>query len=122
MEVTTKHSYEIDYKYIWQCVECETEYKRHSKSIDITKHRCGRCKAKLLQIKPAPRVSKTSDYQVFVKEHFQRLRKEHVGESHGFIMKLVGELYRKSKAKSSIATEKSVEDLVNVLDAVTLDG
>ncbi|KAK7909163.1 SprT-like family-domain-containing protein [Apiospora marii] len=55
--VTTKHNYEIEYKYIWRCVECLTEVQRHSKSVDPAKHRCGRCKGVLQQVKPVPRGS-----------------------------------------------------------------
>lgn len=55
VEVTTKHSYKIDYKYVWLCVDCGQEYGRHSKSIDPTKSRCGLCKGMLQQIKPKPR-------------------------------------------------------------------
>ncbi|RDW94032.1 uncharacterized protein DSM5745_01354 [Aspergillus mulundensis] len=55
IEVTTKHSYKIDYKYVWTCVDCCQNYGRHSKSIDPGKHRCGKCKGLLQQIKPKPR-------------------------------------------------------------------
>ncbi|KAK0764578.1 hypothetical protein N5P37_002044 [Trichoderma harzianum] len=41
IKVTTKHSYEIDFKYVWTCTACGCEYKRHSKSIDPKRHRCG---------------------------------------------------------------------------------
>jgi predicted SprT family Zn-dependent metalloprotease len=124
VKVTTKHSYEIDYKYVWQCVECSTEYKRHSKSIDPEKHRCGRCKSKLAQIKPAVRATKTSDYQVFVKENFKKLKKQHVNESHAFIMKLIGELYREQKSashSSSAASQAIVGELANQLNVICLD-
>jgi predicted SprT family Zn-dependent metalloprotease/flagellar biosynthesis chaperone FliJ len=53
--VTTKHSWDIEYKYIWECVDCFLQFKRHSKSIDPAKQRCGRCKGRLNQIKPKPR-------------------------------------------------------------------
>ncbi|KAL5336084.1 SprT-like family-domain-containing protein [Aspergillus crustosus] len=55
IEVTTKHSYKIDYKYVWTCVDCCQNYGRHSKSIDPSKHRCGKCRGLLQQIKPKPR-------------------------------------------------------------------
>ncbi|KAL4944811.1 SprT-like family-domain-containing protein [Aspergillus oleicola] len=55
VEVTTKHNYKIDYKYVWTCVDCCQNYGRHSKSIDPSKHRCGKCKGLLQQIKPKPR-------------------------------------------------------------------
>ncbi|EAS36394.3 HMG box-containing protein [Coccidioides immitis RS] len=55
VEITTKHTYAINYKYIWCCVECAHEYGRHSRSIDPEKSRCGKCKGKLVQIQPKPR-------------------------------------------------------------------
>ncbi|KAK3949675.1 SprT-like family-domain-containing protein [Pseudoneurospora amorphoporcata] len=66
VEVTTRHGYEIEFRYVWVCdgpvsgVEgkdkgCGTEYKRHSKSVDPSRHRCGVCKGVLRQVKPAPR-------------------------------------------------------------------
>ncbi|ETN37860.1 uncharacterized protein HMPREF1541_07483 [Cyphellophora europaea CBS 101466] len=74
-KVTTKHSYEIEWKYLWACVGrdqnsamnflnvqatkgCGAEYGRHSKSIDTERMRCGRCKGKLVQVRPVPRVAK----------------------------------------------------------------
>ena len=55
IEVTTKHRYKIDYKYVWSCVDCGQTCGRHSKSIDTTRFRCGVCKGILKQIKPTPR-------------------------------------------------------------------
>lgn len=57
IEVTTKHSYVIDFKYIWKCVDCGVEYGRHSKSIKPETVRCGPCGGRLEQIKPPPRKS-----------------------------------------------------------------
>jgi predicted SprT family Zn-dependent metalloprotease len=73
-KVTTKHSYEIEWKYLWCCVGreqsdamkflnveggkgCGAEYGRHSKSIDTERMRCGRCKGKLVQVRPTPRAT-----------------------------------------------------------------
>lgn len=55
IQVTTKHSYVISYKYLWCCEGCGLEYGRHSKSIDPVKVRCGRCKGSLRQVRPKPR-------------------------------------------------------------------
>lgn len=72
VEVTTKHSYVINHKYLWACAGsvpsaaraflaieddpgCGAEYGRHSKSIDPEKHRCGKCKGLLVQVRPKPR-------------------------------------------------------------------
>lgn len=74
-KVTTKHSYEIEWKYLWVCAgreqsaamtflnvratdgSCGAEYGRHSKSIDTERMRCGRCKGKLVQVRPVPRAA-----------------------------------------------------------------
>lgn len=73
VEVTTKHTYEISYRYAWVCggggrglgvgreeeaegsAGCGMEYQRHSKSIDPQRHTCGVCKGRLVQIRPMPR-------------------------------------------------------------------
>ncbi|KAJ5125381.1 BolA protein [Penicillium atrosanguineum] len=57
INVTTKHSYQIDWKYVWVCTGCAVTYGRHSKSIDTERQRCGSCKHRLEQIKPKPRMS-----------------------------------------------------------------
>ncbi|KAE8147530.1 SprT-like family-domain-containing protein [Aspergillus avenaceus] len=74
VEVTTKHSYKIDYKYVWSCVDCGQTYGRHSKSIDPTKSRCGKCKGLLQQIKPKPRsVSPRKKQDTETVEHVTRV-------------------------------------------------
>jgi len=77
VEVTTKHSYAINHKYLWVCAGreqtksmeflnieedegCGAEYGRHSKSIDTAKHRCGKCRGKLVQVRPKPRAAPAS--------------------------------------------------------------
>ncbi|KEF62279.1 uncharacterized protein A1O9_00251 [Exophiala aquamarina CBS 119918] len=72
VEVTTKHNYAINHKYLWVCAGreqtktmeflnidedegCGAEYGRHSRSIDTAKHRCGKCKGRLVQVRPKPR-------------------------------------------------------------------
>ncbi|KAI5854479.1 SprT-like family-domain-containing protein [Durotheca rogersii] len=55
IEVTTRHSYEIEYKYVWRCAGCAAEVKRHSKSVNPERQRCGACRGYLHQIKPTPR-------------------------------------------------------------------
>jgi predicted SprT family Zn-dependent metalloprotease len=74
IEVTTKHSYEIAYKYAWGCVGaggagdgafgakgCGMEYQRHSRSIDPKRHTCGNCKGRLVQVRPVPRPGTLND-------------------------------------------------------------
>ncbi|KAF2000422.1 hypothetical protein P154DRAFT_620235 [Amniculicola lignicola CBS 123094] len=109
VEVTTKHSYQIDFKFVWECVGCGYEYKRHSKSVDPVKHTCGRCKTgRLVQTKPTPRSGgkdgkpkEKGEYQVFIKAHFGRVKTEmkERGEDTqmGKVMEAVAREYRERK-------------------------
>lgn len=116
--VTTKHNYEIEYKYIWRCVECLTEVQRHSKSVDPAKHRCGRCKGVLQQVKPVPRGSaaaakaggssaaaagekkekKVSAYQEFTGQQMKALKAENKGMTFGEMMSIVSSRWKAHQA------------------------
>ncbi|KAG8529233.1 uncharacterized protein KY384_005868 [Bacidia gigantensis] len=131
VQVNTKHSYEISYKYIWSCsnLECGTEYKRHSKSIDPAKHSCGACKGKLMQIRPVPRKGaaegKRSEYQDFVKREHERTKKANPGASFGEIMAILGREFRKRKmsgaeAMKVLPTKDAVDNMMNELKHLEL--
>lgn len=130
--VTTKHSYDISYKFCWECTGCGVEYQRHSRSIDPRKHSCGTCKAPLVQVRPVPRAvgGKGSEYQTFVKENFGRVKKEMRGVSHGAVMEVLGREYREGKgggvgatatAKGSEKKELDIESVMRELEVITLD-
>lgn len=116
IHVTTKHTYEIAYKYLWACTApgCGLEYKRHSKSIDPKKHSCGNCKAPLVQTQPVPRQGagegKRSGYQVFVKREQGRVRKENPEARFGEVMAILGREFRESKKQIPVS-----EDVVEKL-------
>ncbi|KAF2769112.1 hypothetical protein EJ03DRAFT_327702 [Teratosphaeria nubilosa] len=139
VEVTTKHTYEIEYKYIWRCSneDCETEFKRHSKSIDPRRHTCGACRSKLEQIKPVPRKVKdgssagngsrgagaVTGYAAFVKKHFAAVKAALPAKtSHKEVMEAVARKYREEKAKSDAdqtgceKTKPSARALVDLSD------
>ncbi|KAH9826380.1 SprT-like protein [Teratosphaeria destructans] len=117
VEVTTKHTYEIEYKYIWRCSneDCGTEFKRHSRSIDPERHTCGACRSKLEQLKPVPRKGKdgssagngsrsaggVTGYAAFVKKHFAAVKAALPAKtSHKEVMEALARKYREEKAKS----------------------
>jgi predicted SprT family Zn-dependent metalloprotease len=107
VEVTTKHSYAIEFKYVWECVSCGYEFKRHSKSVDTARHSCGKCKGKLVQMKPVPRsgAAEKSEYQVFVKENFARVKREMEARGEetkvGKVMEGVAREWREAKGKKA---------------------
>jgi predicted SprT family Zn-dependent metalloprotease len=122
IQVSTKHSYEIDYKYVWECENCGVQFKRHSKSIHTERQRCGACKSRLVQIKPVPRAVKGNggkekglgDYQMFVKENMSRVREQNPGSPQKEIMSLVGKKYQEYKASkvNGVTTTIEMVDIV----------
>jgi predicted SprT family Zn-dependent metalloprotease len=80
VKVTTTHSYEIDYKYVWKCSNsaCSSTVKRHSKSFDISKYRCGKCKGNFVTAhsfgSSSRNKSQPSAYNTFVKEQAKVVR------------------------------------------------
>lgn len=126
IEVTTKHSYDIDFKYVWRCSDCMLEYKRHSKSIDPGRHRCGACTGTLQQTKPTPRAGgpgKASKYQTFVREQMKIVRADNPKVPQREIMRLIAEKWAASakkggkdgEAESSDAALRDVTDQLNAL-------
>jgi predicted SprT family Zn-dependent metalloprotease len=92
IEVTTTHNFQISFKYAWACTtsKCGCVIKRHSRSVDVKKHRCGRCHGKLVEIEIPPastastanveHVSRKrappSAYNLFIKENSTRVREQ----------------------------------------------
>lgn len=132
VEVTTKHSYKIDYKYIWECVSCGYEFKRHSKSVDTVRHSCGRCKGRLVQTKPTPRggavgkdgKKQSGEYQGFIKGNFARVKKEMEDRGEdtqmGKVMEAVAREYREMKAARTKDAEKKVDELEAAIESLRL--
>lgn len=91
IEVTTRHSYDIDFRYAWACAGCGAEYRRHSRSISADRHRCGACGGALRQTRPAPRARPAgeSGYQRFMREQMRAVRLENPGCPMKDVMRLV---------------------------------
>lgn len=83
VHITTKHSYAINFKYLWCCEGCGKEYGRHSRSIDPKKSRCGICKGILVQVRPKPRRTAAATKGAKSKERRDSLGVENVAVSMG---------------------------------------
>ncbi|KHJ31502.1 putative sprt family metallopeptidase [Erysiphe necator] len=119
VHVTTKHNYDIDYKYVWKCENCGVEVKRHSKSVDPIRHRCGTCMSKLVQIKPVPRSNfKTSEYQTFVRENMKTIRENYPGSPQKEIMSIIGKKYQEIKASRADKKDSPAQVGNSVVDSV----
>ena len=134
VKVTTKHSFEIEYKYIWQCSneDCGVEFKRHSKSIDPMRHTCGSCRSKLVQIKPVPRKTGGAGggigYAAYVKANFAIVKRSMAGASQKEVMEAVARKYRTEKeAKASLRLTNDlgkpaeVDDVVKALEVISIE-
>lgn len=101
VEVTTKHNYQIDFKYVWACVDCAQSFGRHSKSINPAAVRCGRCKGILQQVKPKPR-------------NCAGAKKQAAQTAAGLGMGM-------GMGMSISADRRTVDDVMQVFEGVTLD-
>jgi len=138
--VTTKHTYVIDFKYVWECVECFRKYNRHSKSIDPRRHRCGveGCRGELRQIKPVPRgqgkvasaaggsgdegiqgtkEKKPTEYQEFMKRQMKLVRLQHEGISQKEVMKIVGARWAEHKKQGKAGAGRAKPQVTEISSA-----
>uniref|UniRef100_UPI0037E840DC germ cell nuclear acidic protein n=1 Tax=Semicossyphus pulcher TaxID=241346 RepID=UPI0037E840DC len=99
--VTRCHSYDIKYKFQYQCTRCKNSIGRHSKSLDTQKFVCALCTGQLVLLTPSkPRAP--TPFANFVKENYGNVRQELVGQSHAEVMrKLSADFASKTKLSQS---------------------
>ena len=82
LKVSTCHNYKIAYKYIYRCInyrsgKCAWEMGRHSRSVDLLKQVCGRCRGHILeplvvnQHGVPEKAKKLTQYQIFSQKQFK---------------------------------------------------
>lgn len=106
LRVTTRHDYAIHWRYTYHCVNsaCAQTIGRQSKSIDIERHVCGRCGARLALVQPTnadgtPRaVRPTSGFSRFVQEQYAAYKQRMRGASHGAVMRILSAAYAEHRA------------------------
>ena len=106
LKVTRCHSYEIEYKYRWICTnpDCSWEIRRHSKSVDVEKHVCGRCRSRIVDCR-ANTPQKVSAYHAFQRREFLRLKTEGSTLSFGEKSKIVAELWARRKDGAAVSSQ-----------------
>ncbi|XP_056121157.1 germ cell nuclear acidic protein [Rhinichthys klamathensis goyatoka] len=99
--VTRCHSYDINYKYQYQCNRCENSIGRHSKSLDTTKFVCALCTGQLVLLTPSkPRAP--APFASFVKENYSSARQQLAGQGHAEVMrKLSADFASKTRLSQS---------------------
>ncbi|GHJ90433.1 hypothetical protein NliqN6_6835 [Naganishia liquefaciens] len=97
IEVTTKHSYEIVYKYEWACVTegCDAVYRRHSRSIDIETQACGKCRGRLRPLfKTRAGGAGSTPFQDFLKQNMKLAKAAMPKATHGEVMRALSERWK----------------------------
>ena len=111
IKVTTRHDYEIQFKYSWACMSssCESVVQRHSRSINVEKHACPLCRSNLVEIArngndTTKRRKRTpSAYNQFVRDNFSNVQQRLLQRNGGVavpladVIKECGQLWRESR-------------------------
>ncbi|XP_017328903.1 germ cell nuclear acidic protein isoform X2 [Ictalurus punctatus] len=99
--VTRCHSYDINYKYQYQCSRCKNTIGRHSKSLDTQRFVCALCTGQLVLLTPSSSRGPTP-FATFVKENYGAVRQELAGQGHAEVMrKLSADFASKTRLSQS---------------------
>ena len=122
LNVSTCHTYDIHYKYQWQCCNdwCGRIYGRHSNSINTQKQACGICSGKLgflgkFNADGTPcKTRAPSKFSLFVKENYNSAKLECGQQAdHAAVMKHLSEKWKENQKKpSSSASTNGVKSLI----------
>ncbi|XP_072451273.1 germ cell nuclear acidic protein [Chiloscyllium punctatum] len=90
--VTRCHTYEINYKYTYQCNKCKNTIGRHSKSLDTQRFVCALCTGPLVLLTKllkdgTPAKKDLAPFAKFVKENYSSVKKEFKGLQHADVMR-----------------------------------
>ncbi|XP_026135259.1 acidic repeat-containing protein [Carassius auratus] len=99
--VSRCHSYDINYKFNYQCNRCKNTIGRHSKSLDTSKFVCALCTGQLVLMTPSKPRAPTA-FASFVKDNYSSARRDLAGQSHAEVMrKLSADFASKTRLSQS---------------------
>ncbi|KDD74827.1 SprT-like family protein [Helicosporidium sp. ATCC 50920] len=120
MQVNTCHSYDIFFAHRWQCTfaDCLASYGRHSASIDVRRHACGKCRAPLQYLgrfqrdgTPAKARGPTP-FGLFVKQRFAMVKATMTpGSKHADVMRALSQEWALQGKPSASKDASLVESL-----------
>ena len=120
--VTRCHSYQIHCKYTYRCTGCGYSFGRHSKSLDVTRKVCGRCRGVFECVLTARRGEEggaatpatpraAAPFALFVKEHYSAVKgTAAAGTKHAELMRLLGQKFAETKISQAKAKATESED------------
>ncbi|KAM6124885.1 LOW QUALITY PROTEIN: germ cell nuclear acidic protein [Phoenicopterus ruber ruber] len=106
--VTRCHSYEINYKFVYECILCKATIGRHSKSLDTERFVCALCGGQLVLSQPirkdsTPARTHLTPFAKYVKENYGLTKREQHGLSHAEVMwKLSADFALKIRLQDSL--------------------
>ncbi|XP_069667366.1 germ cell nuclear acidic protein isoform X3 [Haliaeetus albicilla] len=106
--VTRCHSYEINYKFIYECVLCKSTIGRHSKSLDTEHFMCAFCGGQLVLSQPTrkdgtPARTHLMPFAKYVKENYGLTKREQHELNHAEVMrKLSADFALKTRLQDSL--------------------
>ncbi|CAI4229074.1 unnamed protein product [Auanema sp. JU1783] len=101
------HTYDIEAKYVYVCNGCGQRVKRHSKSLDITKKICGRCRGHfVLNVDNEKKKREPSKFAKFVKDNYGKLKSS--GTPHKEIMVKLSEMWKTQQIVEATSLDISV--------------
>ncbi|CAF1119924.1 unnamed protein product [Rotaria sordida] len=103
--VSVKHTYDIIYKFIYRCIQCQHQVYRHSKSLNLDVDFCGKCIGRFQLIinhnqnetkqeKQTPKKT-LNKYNLYVQENFQTMKQANPYLSTPQLMKQLSAEYKK---------------------------
>jgi predicted SprT family Zn-dependent metalloprotease len=120
IEVTTKHAYEIEYKFMYTCsnASCGLDFGRQKK-IDLNRLVCGACKSRLFQTKGSTgKENRANPFGEFVRGNFADVKRENPGSVHKEIMGVLSRMYKEGKEKRAEA--EGIEEVVGGVAVIDL--
>jgi hypothetical protein len=113
--VDTCHHYVIFKPFRWKCtsVSCGKVFSRHSDSIDVAKHACGRCRAPLQRLgrftadgTPA-KVRPPTAFASYVQQQYSATKMANPATPHRDVMKLLASGYKQAKESGMLSLNAS---------------
>ncbi|CAF3842644.1 unnamed protein product [Rotaria sp. Silwood1] len=110
--VSVKHTYDVIYKFIYRCIQCQHQVYRHSKSLNLDVDFCGKCMGqfqliinhKQNEIKQEKQTPKRTinQYNLYVQENFQTMKQANPHLSTPQLMKQLSTEYKKRNQQQTI--------------------
>jgi hypothetical protein len=106
--ISVRHTYDVMYKFIYRCIQCQHEVYRHSKSLDLRVDFCGKCMGRFdlitnnnIDERQTPKKT-INKYNLYIKEHFQTMKQANPHLSTPQLMKQLSKDYKEKNQQQDV--------------------